>query len=154
MSKAELLAARDRRERLGQVRCLVMTDLTESPPSADEAIEIGVPLRPDHAATLRVIVASLGSDNGLTIDEIDDLKLAVSEIFTILIDDAGTGSGRAVVRYWSEAGTIRVHLTRDGDGLSLELDALARAILSSVVDGYTVDADGVMLLKRTSELST
>jgi anti-sigma regulatory factor (Ser/Thr protein kinase) len=131
-----------------------MTDLTESPPSADEAIEISVPLRSEHGATLRVIVASLGSDNGLTIDEIDDLKLAVSEVFTMLIDDAGTGPGRAVIRYWSEAGTIRVHLTHDGDDLSLELDALARAILSSVVDDYTVDADGVMLLKRASELTT
>ncbi|MFT4772828.1 MAG: anti-sigma regulatory factor (Ser/Thr protein kinase) [Candidatus Azotimanducaceae bacterium] len=131
-----------------------MTDLTESPPSADEAIEIGVPLRSEHAATLRVIVASLGSDNGLTIDEIDDLKLAVSEVFTVLIDDAVTGSGRAVVRFWSDLGTIRVHLTRDGDDLSLELDALARAILSSVVDDYTVDADGVMLVKRPNELTT
>ena len=131
-----------------------MTDLTESPPSTDEAIEIGVPLRSEYAATLRVIVASLGSDNGLTIDEIDDLKLAVSEVFAILVDDAGTGPGRAVVRYWSEAATIRVHLTRDADSLSLELDALARAILSSVVDDYTVDADGIMLLKRASELTT
>ena len=131
-----------------------MNDLTESPPSTDEAIEIGVPLRTEHAATLRVIIASLGSDNGLTIDEIDDLKLAVSEVFTILIDDAVTGSGRAVVRFWSDPGTIRVHLTRGGDNLSLELDVLARAILSSVVDDYTVDVDGVMLVKRTNELTT
>jgi hypothetical protein len=131
-----------------------MIKLPESPPPADEAVEIGVPLRSEHGATLRVIVASLGSDNGLSIDEIDDLKLAVSEVFSLLIDDAGTSPGRAVVRYWSEVGTIRVHLTHDGDNLGLKLDALARAILSSVVDDYTVDADGIMLLKGASELTT
>jgi anti-sigma regulatory factor (Ser/Thr protein kinase) len=133
---------------------MAMTNLIGSPSSADEAIEIGLPLRSEHGATLRVIVASLGSDNGNTIDEIDDLKLAVSEVFSLLIDDAGTSPGRAVVRYWSEAGTIRVHLTHGGDNLSLELDALARAILSSVVDEYTVDGDGIMLLKRATELTT
>jgi hypothetical protein len=110
-----------------------------------------VPLLAEHAATLRVIIASLGSDNGLSIDEIDDLKLAVSEVFTVLIDHAAD-SGRALIRYWAETGTIRIHLTNDVDDHVLELDTLAQAILSSVVDEYTVSSDGVMLVKRNREL--
>ncbi|MEP4648780.1 MAG: hypothetical protein ABJ314_01240, partial [Ilumatobacter sp.] len=64
-------------------------DATGTPPArTTDTIDIAVPLRDEHAATLRLIVASLGSENGLSIDEIDDVKLAVSEVFTLLTDDA------------------------------------------------------------------
>jgi anti-sigma regulatory factor (Ser/Thr protein kinase) len=129
-----------------------MTDPTDPALSAAEAIDIGVPLLAEHAATLRVIIASLGSDNGLSIDEIDDLKLAVSEVFTVLIDHAAD-SDRALIRYWAEAGAIRIHLTSNVNDHVLELDTLAKAILSSVVDEYTVSSDGIMLVKRNSELT-
>ena len=141
----------EHREYSGELRCWFMTDFTEPAISAAEAIEIGVPLLAEHAATLRVIIASLGSDNGLSIDENDDLKLAVSEVFTVLIDHAAD-SGRALIRYWAETGTIRIHLTNDVDDHVLELDTVAQAILSSVVDEYTVGSDGVMLVKRNREL--
>lgn len=117
-----------------------------------DTIEIVVPLRPEHAATLRVIVASLGSDNGLSIDEIDDLKLAVSEVFTLLEDDAeDAGASRAHVGYLAEPGAIEITLHRGLQDEELELDALAATILSSVVDRYVVDSTGITLVKLAAE---
>lgn len=117
-----------------------------------DTIEIDVPLRPEHAATLRVIVASLGSDNGLSLDEIDDVKLAVSEVFTLLADDADeVGATRAHVGYLAEPGTITITLHRGLDDESLELDALAATILSSVVDSHVVDSTGITLVKHATE---
>lgn len=116
---------------------------------ADDAVEISVPLRGEHAATLRVIVSSLGSDHGLNVDEIDDLKLAVSEIFTLLADDADeVGATRAHVRYTAVDGEIRVELHRGLTDDALELDVLAATILSSVVDEHIVSETGVVLVKR------
>ena len=120
-----------------------------------DTIEIAVPLRVEHAATVRVIVASLGSDNGLTVDEIDDVKLAVSEIFTLLVDDADeVGASHAHVSFTAAEGTITVTLHRGLADEQLELDALAATILSSVVDRHVVDAEGVTLVKHAAEANT
>lgn len=117
-----------------------------------DTIEIAVPLRAEHAATLRVIVASLGSDNGLSVDEIDDVKLAVSEVFTLLADDADeVGASRAHVGYTVAPGAITITLHRGLDDEQLELDALATTILSSVVDRHVVDNTGVTLVKHAAE---
>ncbi len=122
--------------------------------TSDDAIEISVPLRPEHAATLRIIVASLGSDNGLSVDEIDDLKLAVSEAFTLLLEDAdAAGATRAHAIYIGTPGTITITLHRGLDDETLELDALGASILSSVVDRYVVDGTGFTLVKLAAEVS-
>jgi anti-sigma regulatory factor (Ser/Thr protein kinase) len=119
-----------------------------------DTIEIVVPLRAEHAATLRVIVASLGSDNGLTVDEIDDVKLAVSEVFTLLVDDADdVGATHAHVGYTTVDGTITITLHRGLDDDQLELDALAATILSSVVDRHVVGSEGVTIVKHAAEAS-
>ncbi len=119
-----------------------------------DMIEIAVPLRAEHAATLRVIVASLGSDNGLSVDEIDDVKLAVSEVFTLLADDADeVGASRAHVGYRAADGTITITMHRGLDDEQLELDALATTILSSVVDHHVVDRTGITLVKHASEVT-
>lgn len=126
-----------------------MSDATSSNSIvADDAIDIAVPLRAEHAATLRVIVSSLGSDNGLNVDEIDDLKLAVSEVFTLLVDDRErVGATRAHIRYEVDEGDIRVHLHRGLTDDHIELDVLATTILSSVVDDHVVTATGISLTK-------
>lgn len=117
-----------------------------------ESIEIAVPLRPEHAATLRVVVSSLGSDNGLSIDEIDDVKLAVSEVFTLLTDDAAeVGASRAYVGYTATPGTITITMHRGLEDEQLELDVLAATILASVVDRHVVDHTGITLVKHAAE---
>lgn len=124
---------------------------TSSDPTVD-TIDIAVPLRAEHAATLRLIVASLGSENGLSIDEIDDVKLAVSEVFTLLTDDAeDVGATRAHVAYTATPGTITITLHRGLDDERLVLDTLAETILSSVVDRHVVDNTGVTLVKAADE---
>ena len=125
-----------------------MSDVPASIASADNAIEITVPLRTEHAATLRVIVASLGSDHGLSVDEIDDLKLAVSEVFTVLIDGAGT---KAHVRYLVQHDAITIEFDGGDVGPAIELDVLASTILSSVVDEHHVNNRRVPLVKRGAE---
>ena len=124
--------------------------------SADEThvgdtIEIAVPLKAEYAATLRVIVASLGSDNGLNVDEIDDLTLAVSEVFTLLVDDADeVGATKAHVADAAEAHSLTINFHRGLADEELELDTLATTILASVVDHHLVSPTGITLVKRAA----
>ena len=119
-----------------------------------DSIELAFPLRAEHGATLRMLMASLGADAGFSVDEIDDLKLAVSEIFTLLISGAiPSGATKAHARVDATDHSVEICMHRGLSGEHLELDMLAATILSSVVDTYRVDADGISLSKHRSDAS-
>ncbi|MGA9275920.1 ATP-binding protein [Ilumatobacter sp.] len=131
-----------------------MIDEDVSSIPSDEAIDIDVPLRARHGATLRLLVASLGADAGFSIDEIDDLKLAVSEVFNVLIDSAPSdGTHRARMRLLVDESMFVIQFRTDQSVGAPELDPLAETILSSVTDEYHLDGDGVRLVKRAVETS-
>lgn len=134
---------------------MVDNDTSSIPPddphddAPDDAIDIDVPLRARHAATLRLLVASLGADAGFSIDEIDDLKLAVSEVFTILTESAeADGTGRARIRLLVDHAAFVIEIRDERASAAMELDPLSATILSSVTDEHRVDTHGVRLVKR------
>lgn len=117
----------------------------------NDTVDVSVPLRPRHASVLRTIAATLGADAGFSIDEIDDLRLGISEVFTILVDGAGADA-RVTVRFHVETDAVTVTAAPDGsDGRPVEIDPLAGSILDSVLDGFEITADGIVLVKRASE---
>lgn len=129
---------------------MVDHDTSAMPP--DDAIEIDVPLRASHAATLRLLVSSLGADAGFSIDEIDDLRLAVSEVFTLLTESApADGSHRAHLRLVVDGPSFVVELRDAHASAPIELDTLSATILASVTDEHEVDRFGVRLVKRLAE---
>jgi len=130
-----------------------------------EIVEIRIPLRPRFASVARTVAASLGDDAGFSIDEIDDLRLAVSEVFNVLADtvddtttDDTTTDDRSepvpVVRIVFEpaeaAVTVVVH-TIDIVDEPLAFDPLASSILDSVLDELQVTTESVTLVKRAIE---
>lgn len=140
----------------GRLGWLVMTDAvaaTGVSTNTDDAIHVTMPLRPELGSTLRVIAASLGADAGFSVDDIDDLRLAVSEVFTLLVEADEAVGARCITRFLVHDNVVEVVLTGTGvhDSESLALDPLAATILSSVVDEYSVDSDGVRLVKRAAE---
>ena len=136
------------------------------PPSADTAadpagdtadesnqVEVTVPLRTDFVATLRTVAASLGADAGFSIDEIDDLRLAISEVVSSLIDSANSPDDRVVATFDVGAACVGVAITTRRGERPIELDDLASSILRSVVDEYEVVGPRVTLLKMASEVT-
>jgi serine/threonine-protein kinase RsbW len=127
-----------------------------SPPSRSQRVEIVVPLRPEFASVLRVTTASMASDIGFSIDEIDDLRLAINEVFGTMLEPAERNvsdpGGEEVV-------TCRFDLLGDGlavemvgpDGSDLQLDDLASTILGSVVDRFEHHGDRISMSKRARE---
>ncbi len=117
----------------------------------DDVVEVIVPLRAEFAATLRVVAASLAADADFTIDEIDDLRLAISEVFSSLADGATEGRCRATFSRGDDG--VTVTLGWESPAAAVELDDLAATILATVVDDYRSDVAGVTLVKRASESS-
>ena len=124
----------------------------EAPTSNTDRIEITVPLRVEFASTLRTLIAAIGSDAGFSVDELDDLRLALSEVFSVLAETAPI-DGRARMSCSLAHGELSVTVAPDMPGVSIVLDDLATSILESVTDAVTVGADAVTFSKRSAELA-
>lgn len=109
---------------------------------------MSVPLRAEYASTIRTVAASLGADAGFSIDELDDVRLALSEVFSALADDAE--GGRAHVSFVVGDGTVRIELRADGSS-TVEFDELALGILKAVTDRFEVVDDAIVLVKHATE---
>jgi serine/threonine-protein kinase RsbW len=119
-----------------------------------DLVEVSVPLRTDFIATLRTVAASLGADAGFSIDEIDDLRLAISEIVSSLIDSTTSAEDRIVASFEVGAAGVAVAIATERGEIDVELDDLAASILESVVDEYAVVGPRVTLVKLASEAAS
>jgi hypothetical protein len=133
-----------------------MDPATTSSPSGSavsDRIELIVPMRAEFATTLRTLVASLGADIGFSIDEIDDVRLAISEVFSVLVDSSRGGNQRARIELSAQPGWISASLGYEGTQPHIELDDLAEHILRSVTDDYDVGPNGITFAKHGTERS-
>ena len=117
---------------------------------SSRAITLSLPATSEFASTLRVIAASLGADLGFTLDEIDDLRLALNEVFTSIADGDGE---RVSVAFHPAADRVTVEVTAEPPR-AIELDELAMTILASVVDAFRLDDQRAVFSKQARESSS
>lgn len=108
-----------------------------------------MPLSTRYASTLRMIAASLGADAGFTVDEIDDLRLALDEVFSMLADGHEGGRVRTIFRL--DERELTADLALESGPIEVAPDELAANILRSVVDHFEFSPESVTLTKRASE---
>ena len=94
----------------------------EQPRSADvEYVEVRIPARAEFVSVVRLTTAAVAARQGLMYDEIEDLKIAVSEACTSLIT-AGVAPGSAlVVRFALRQDALEVSVDGRGPGIALDL---------------------------------
>lgn len=119
-----------------------------------EHVVLDLPLSARYASAVRAVAASIAAEVGLSIREIDDLRLGVNEAISVLTDvdpdEIDTESARLRVRFEAGADRIDVAASRSGVELDLEIDGLARKILSAVVDEFAIVEGVVTLTKHVS----
>jgi serine/threonine-protein kinase RsbW len=112
-----------------------------------EYIEVDIPLDTKFASTVRAVAAAVTADIGFSVDEIDDLRLAVNEAVSVLADV--DGDGRLTIRFEFDAATVTVRCVRSGVDEEIDdLDVLARRILDAVVDDYSITGGTFTIVKR------
>jgi serine/threonine-protein kinase RsbW len=109
--------------------------LTNSTSPGQVALE--VPAGPQFLAVVRLTTAGVGADAGLTVDEIEDLKIAVDEICAVLCQPPDLSMSVRIRYEWSSE---RMHVTasRDDDARTVDLDELVLSILDATVDEHEV----------------
>lgn len=91
-------------------------------------VDLTVPASSAHLRILRLVSSSLGATVGLDIDQLDDLRIAVDELCSLLIESAGDDA------------QLRVTLSTDQDHLVVE------GALESEAPGATIDPVSQLIL--------
>lgn len=126
-------------------------------------VDVSVPLRAEYGSILRLVTASLGADAGFTVDDIDDLRLALSEVFASIVDSVGSADStdrehRLAVTFDTSGQGVAVTLSplfSDGDtppaDAVFQLDELATSIIHVAVDEFEVVGTTARLVKFGGE---
>jgi len=107
-------------------------------------VELTAPAEPGSARLARILAAGVAADAGLSIDDMEDLRIAVSELVALLVDGAKNTAQPIAVRFRAGDGEVVVDGERraaPSGGEATEVDDLALEILRVVVDHHSFEAD-------------
>ncbi|NLO07342.1 MAG: anti-sigma B factor RsbW [candidate division WS1 bacterium] len=91
----------------------------------EHVIEVTLPSRPEYLLVARLATSGVGLRAGLTVDDIEDLKVAVAEACTNVINhafkkDGGSGGQRIQLRLTAGKGELTVEVEDEGQGFDPE----------------------------------
>jgi serine/threonine-protein kinase RsbW len=106
-----------------------------------ETVRLMIPAALEFVRIARLTASAVASRVGFDVEEIEDLRVAVDELSSILVD-AASGDELALSFTPSANGIEIEGRTRVDVAHVPEIDELTRQILAAVVDEYGVDTDG------------
>jgi hypothetical protein len=117
-------------------------------------VTLTVPGHPAYLRLARLAAADTGARAGLSIGDLEDLRIAVDELAYALIGDERSGAP-LTLRFLAADGMVEIEGTCAARGAAPELGSLARTIIDVIADEHELGDDGdtrhFRLLKRTRE---
>ena len=126
-----------------------LLDVPDSSSSDHAVVRLDLPAQPRYIAAARVVAASLGAESGLSVDDLDDLRLGVGELVATVIDGADPDA-RVGLAYTTDGGVVTVTGRVAGSAATATPDELSRRILAAVTDSYQLDGGSFSLTKSAS----
>jgi hypothetical protein len=127
-----------------------MTDQLEQSTVVVGPVDITVPSDPSLSRVVRLAASGLVSMAAFSIDEIEDVKLAVSEVMIALVEH---GAGRPISLRFDVAGAVfTVHGRTEVESIDVTHPdlVLCRTVLSSVCAEHDIEAtDGTVHIWAT-----
>ena len=114
-----------------------------------EPVRLSVPAAARFLSAARLVAASLGAESGLTVDDLDDLRLGVNELMSLLVEASRDG-GRIDLEFDVRDGEVSVRGALDGATAAIELDELTSRILAAVTDHHELDGTSFSLTKGST----
>ena len=108
--------------------------MTAVPPSVTSSVTLTIPADVRFLRVARLVVAGLGADADLTVDDIDDLRVAVDEVGAVMIDVDGDAT--LELEFETSADRLGVHARRSGVQQLPEIHPVSRALLDATTHGF------------------
>jgi serine/threonine-protein kinase RsbW len=107
---------------------------------APYVVQLAVPAKADSVRLVRLVAASLAADASWTLTDIEDVRVAVSELVALLLEGDEPGDEHIHLRYQRTDDALhiegRYELTNSANGDRPAPDDLALEILRVVVDEH------------------
>jgi serine/threonine-protein kinase RsbW len=120
---------------------------TERRVNATDTVELIAPADPAYLSVLRTVIASLAAQRDFTLDEIDDLRIAVDEAGALLLPHAAPASKLSAVFGGSATGLrVEVAVTPlHGAPGQPDRSSFAWLVLTALTDSVVLDESGQRL---------
>lgn len=102
--------------------------------------ELRLPAESAYGAVLRMTTAGLAARLDFTLDDIEDLRMAVGEACALVLEHAAP-AGELCCRYELEDKRIRVTVSADGESRP-DVDSFAWQVLSALADEVRSGSNG------------
>ena len=112
-----------------------------------EPVELALPAQRSMMLVLRLTTAGVVARAGLTVDRMDDVKLAVEEACSCLISESA-GAERLRLRFAEADGALIISVRGEGGSpapIGEDEREVVRCILESLVDGAELCMDGAAI---------
>jgi hypothetical protein len=117
-------------------------------------VTLTIPGHPVYLRLARLAAADTGARAGLTIGDLEDLRIAVDELAFALIGDERSGAP-LTLRFFAAEGLVEIEGSCAASGIAPELGHLARTIVDVIADEHELEDDGesrrFRLVKRTRD---
>jgi hypothetical protein len=112
-----------------------------------DEVQLRFPARLEYVRITRLVVSGLASQASFTVDETEDVRIAVDELCSTVIDHSAE-DGEIVVSFQTDGSTIRMCTTAVTIDPDVELDELSEHILRATVDSHSVSLEGDLVVAR------
>jgi serine/threonine-protein kinase RsbW len=110
------------------------------------AVSLTVPRRPEFLRLVRLAAADSGARADLSIEDVEDLRIAVDELtYALMGEDAAddaADSAPLTLRFAVSPGVVEIEGSGEAVGETAPLSELSRNIISAVVDEYDLADEG------------
>jgi serine/threonine-protein kinase RsbW len=103
-------------------------------------VRLVIPASSRYLRLARLTAAGLAGDLGYSVDDIEDLRVAVDELCAAIIEDAAEPAELELTYQESDGGLVVEGICRARSSQAPELHSVARELLNMLADKYSIGA--------------
>ena len=115
-----------------------------------EKINLCIPKKSEYMSTIRLTTSALSNLSGFNIDDIEDLKVIVSEVCTFFINNIPSNEKPLCIEYQVEEEKMTVEVSDQNEGRIVEKDKanseMCIMIIESLADDYKFDLENKKII--------
>jgi serine/threonine-protein kinase RsbW len=114
--------------------------------SLESVVRVAVPARADMLHLLRSVSASVGARMSMPLDDVEELKIAVDEAASLMLDRSGGTAGSLELDLALRDGSLRVELRLEpGDAIGSDEELLASwpwRVIAGMAEEASIERSG------------